>query len=160
MLALYRSGRQADALRSYQDARLLLIEELGLEPVEELKRLERAILVHDAALDAPQAGHPPPPAPRGREARRTVTVLFADVTSSKALGEPVDPESLRELIGRFFGELATTIRKYGGTVEKVAGDAVMALFGGPLAHRDDALRAARAALQMQTVLVALNVEFA
>ena len=70
-------------------------------------------------------------------ARKTVTVLFCDVTGSTAMGEELDPESLREVIQRYFAEMRAAIERHGGTVEKFIGDAVMAVFGAPLAHEDD-----------------------
>src|SRR5437867_12744758 len=91
--------------------------------------------------------------------RKTVTVLFCDVTGSTSLGEQLDPESLREVIQRYFDEMRTVIERHGGTVEKFIGDAVMAVFGVPQVHEDDALRAVRAALDMQSALATLNVEF-
>jgi class 3 adenylate cyclase/tetratricopeptide (TPR) repeat protein len=92
-------------------------------------------------------------------ARKTVTVLFCDVTGSTALGEELDPESLREVIQRYFAQMQTVIERHGGTVEKFIGDAVMAVFGVPLVHEDDALRAVRAAIDMQSELATLNDEF-
>jgi len=92
-------------------------------------------------------------------ARKTVTILFCDVTGSTALGEELDPESLREVIQRYFTEMRAVIERHGGTVEKFIGDAVMAVFGVPQVHEDDALRAVRAAIDMQSALDALNVEF-
>jgi class 3 adenylate cyclase len=92
-------------------------------------------------------------------ARKTVTVLFCDVTGSTALGEELDPESLREVIHRYFAEMQTVIERHGGTVEKFIGDAVMAVFGVPVVHEDDALRAVRAAIDMQAALDTLNEEF-
>jgi predicted ATPase/class 3 adenylate cyclase len=92
-------------------------------------------------------------------ARKTVTVLFCDVTGSTALGEELDPESLREVIQRYFAEMQTVIERHGGTVEKFIGDAVMAVFGVPQVHEDDALRAVRAAIEMQAVLTTLEDEF-
>ncbi|HEY3763652.1 MAG TPA: AAA family ATPase [Gaiellales bacterium] len=92
------------------------------------------------------------------EVRKTVTVLFSDVAGSTALGERLDPESLREVMGRYFDVMRAAIERHGGTVEKFIGDAVMAVFGLPQAHEDDALRAVRAALEMRQGLDALNVE--
>jgi class 3 adenylate cyclase/predicted ATPase len=92
------------------------------------------------------------------ETRRTVTVLFADVSGSTALGEQLDPESLRALMGQYFAEMRTIIERHGGTVEKFIGDAVMAVFGIPAVHEDDALRAVRAAAEMRDRLVQLNGE--
>jgi class 3 adenylate cyclase len=91
-------------------------------------------------------------------ARKTVTILFCDVAGSTALGEELDPESLREVIGRYFTEMQAVIERHGGTVEKFIGDAVMSVFGVPQIHEDDALRAVRAAIDMQSALQALNVE--
>src|SRR6266571_1594904 len=91
-------------------------------------------------------------------ARKTVTVLFCDVTGSTALGEKLDPESLREVIQRYFTEMRAVLERHGGTVEKFIGDAVMAVFGVPQIREDDALRAVRAAIDMQSALDALNVE--
>ncbi|HYT80224.1 MAG TPA: adenylate/guanylate cyclase domain-containing protein [Actinomycetota bacterium] len=91
-------------------------------------------------------------------ARKTVTILFCDVTGSTALGEELDPESLREVIQRYFTEMRAVIERHGGTVEKFIGDAVMAVFGVPQIHEDDALRAVRTAIDMQSALEALNVD--
>src|SRR5438132_915096 len=88
--------------------------------------------------------------------RKTVTVLFGDVTGSTALGEELDPESLREVIQRYFTEMRGVIERHGGTVEKFIGDAVMAVFGVPQIHEDDALRAVRAASDMLAALGTLN----
>ena len=93
-----------------------------------------------------------------REVRKTVTVLFADVTGSTGLGERLDAESLRRVMSRFFEEMASILERHGGTVEKFIGDAVMAVFGVPVVHEDDALRAVRAATEMQAGLRALNGE--
>jgi class 3 adenylate cyclase/tetratricopeptide (TPR) repeat protein len=78
-----------------------------------------------------------------------VTVLFCDVTGSTALGEQLDPESLRRTMGRYFDEIRGIVERHGGTVEKFIGDAVMAVFGIPVAHEDDALRAVRAAAEIR-----------
>lgn len=91
-----------------------------------------------------------------REARKTVTVLFSDVTGSTGLGERLDPESLRQIMARYFEEMKAALEAHGGTVEKFIGDAVMAVFGIPTLHEDDALRAVRAALEMRDRLARLN----
>jgi class 3 adenylate cyclase len=85
-----------------------------------------------------------------------VTVLFADVTGSTALGERLDPERLREVLTAFFQAMREEIEAEGGTVEKFIGDAVMAAFGVPIAHEDDPSRALRAALRMQRRLEQVN----
>jgi class 3 adenylate cyclase/tetratricopeptide (TPR) repeat protein len=94
------------------------------------------------------------------ETRRTVTVVFADVSDSTALGEHLDPEALRRVMERYFAEARTAFERHGGTVEKFIGDAVMAVFGIPVAHEDDALRAVRAATEMRMRLAELNEELA
>jgi class 3 adenylate cyclase/tetratricopeptide (TPR) repeat protein len=90
--------------------------------------------------------------------RKTVTVLFCDVTGSTALGESVDPEALRGMLVRYFERMKTIVESHGGTVEKFIGDAVMAVFGVPVAHEDDALRAVRAGAEMLAVLPELGFE--
>jgi class 3 adenylate cyclase/tetratricopeptide (TPR) repeat protein len=99
------------------------------------------------------AGTPP-----SREVRKTVTVLFCDVSGSTAMGERLDPESTRRVMSRYFEAMREAIERHGGTVEKFIGDAVMAVFGIPVVHEDDALRAVRAAADMRSALVELNQE--
>jgi class 3 adenylate cyclase len=91
-----------------------------------------------------------------RETRKVVTVVFADVTGSTGLGERLDPESLRAIMGRFFEAMREVLERHGGTVEKFIGDAVVAVFGVPTLHEDDALRAVRAAADMRSELATLN----
>ena len=98
-----------------------------------------------------------PPA-AAREVRKTVTVLFCDVAGSTRLGEKLDPESLRRVMARYFDVTKTVLESHGGTVEKFIGDAVMAVFGVPAVHEDDALRAVRAAFDMREALGELNLE--
>jgi class 3 adenylate cyclase/tetratricopeptide (TPR) repeat protein len=90
--------------------------------------------------------------------RRTVTVLFADVADSTPLGERLDAESLRRVMSRFFEGMSVVLERHGGTVEKFIGDAVMAVFGIPELHEDDALRAVRAATELRQALAELNAE--
>src|SRR5215468_5566561 len=92
------------------------------------------------------------------EQRKTVTVLFCDLTGSTALGESLDPEPLRALLVRYFDRMKGIVEFHGGTVEKFVGDAVMAVFGIPQAHEDDALRAVRAAAEMQDALSELGLQ--
>jgi class 3 adenylate cyclase/tetratricopeptide (TPR) repeat protein len=100
----------------------------------------------------------PEPTPGDAQSRRLVTILFADVTDSTALGERLDPETLRRVMARYFEEMRAVLERHGGTVEKFIGDAVMAVFGIPHVHEDDALRAVRAAGEMRERLAALNEE--
>jgi len=100
-------------------------------------------------------GEPDVPA---ADVRKVVTVVFVDVTGSTALGERLDPEALRRVMGRYFDEMAGVIERHGGTVEKFIGDAVMAVFGIPRLHEDDAVRAVRAAIGMREALAVLNAD--
>ncbi len=93
-----------------------------------------------------------------REVRKVVTVLFCDITGSTELGERLDPEALRLLLARYFERMKHIIESHGGSVEKFIGDAVMAVFGVPTVHEDDALRALRAAVQMRDALPDLGIE--
>ena len=90
------------------------------------------------------------------ENRRLVTILFADLSGSTLLGERLDPEDLRRILTEYFGALSREIQRFGGTVDKYIGDAVMAVFGAPLAHEDDGERAINAALAMQDSIGRLN----
>ena len=88
--------------------------------------------------------------------RRTVSVVFTDLRGSTNLGERLDTESLREVLSVYFNEMRTVLERHGGTVEKFIGDAIMAVFGLPKLHEDDAVRAVRAALEMKKRLEELN----
>jgi class 3 adenylate cyclase/predicted ATPase len=92
------------------------------------------------------------------EERRIVTIMFADITGSTPLADRLDPEDMRAILTGYFNLMTQQIRKHGGTVEKYIGDAVMAVFGAPLAHEDDPDRALRAALDMQEALAKFNTE--
>ena len=97
-----------------------------------------------------------PPALPVREVRRTVTLIFCDLKGSTALAERLDPEAMHEVKERYFATMAAEITKHGGKIEKYIGDAIMAVFGLPLPHEDDALRAVRAAAGMQAALRGVN----
>jgi class 3 adenylate cyclase len=190
MLALYRSGRHAEALEAYQAFRRVLADQFGIDPPPRLRELEGRMLRQDASLDLgaepravaaadePVADRvaPPPPATRAcpscgtdvradsrycpacgatladaatpEEMLRLVTVLFADVVESTARAEAGHPEDVRALMTDYFAAMKGEIEAEGGSVEKFVGDAVMAVFGVPTAHEDDAARAVRAAVRM------------
>ncbi len=166
MLALYRSGRQAEALAAYQDARRVLADELGIEPSPALRELELLILRQDSSLDLPlPPGETPlarpadePGAEAPEEMLKLVTVLFVEVVGSTARAETHHPEELRDLMRDVFSALTPEIESEGGTIEKLAGDAIMALFGVPTVHEDDAVRAVRAAWRMLRRLERWNEE--
>jgi class 3 adenylate cyclase/tetratricopeptide (TPR) repeat protein len=90
------------------------------------------------------------------ETRKVVTIVFTDLVGSTSLGEQLDPETLRLVMSRYFDAMQATLERHGGTVEKFIGDAIMAVFGIPTLHEDDALRAARAAIEMRAALAELN----
>ncbi len=93
-----------------------------------------------------------------RSARKTVTVVFADIAGSTELGDRLDPETVRQVMSRYFRTTRRVLERHGGTVEKFIGDAVMAVFGIPVVHEDDALRATRASVEMAGSLGTLNKE--
>jgi class 3 adenylate cyclase/WD40 repeat protein len=93
-------------------------------------------------------------------ARKTLTVLFADLVGSTALGERLDPEALRGLVGRYYDVADAAVARHGGRVAMLAGDGVLAAFGLPVLHEDDALRAVRAAWDLREGLIGLNAELA
>ena len=170
MLALYRSGRQAEALAVYRATRKMLAEELGLEPSKELERLERLVLTQDSELDLPRLearaeprpAPEPPPRPRSSaqpaRVRRTVSVLFADCVGWTPLGERLDPEGLHGVLARYSETCANVLERHGGAVEKFVGDAVVGIFGLPTLHEDDALRAVRAAVDLRQAVADLSTE--
>lgn len=159
MLALYRTGRQTEALEVYRETRALLAEELGLEPSAELRDLERRMLAQDPELDAvrpePRAATVEAAPVRGR---RPATVVFADVVNSTMLGERLDPESLHRILERYSDVATTILERHGGTAEKFIGDAIVGFFGLSELHEDDALRAVRAAVELRDAVASLREE--
>ncbi len=149
MLALYRSGRQADALQVYQSGRRHLDEHLGIEPGPAVRELERRILNQDPALTPVSAPSPGSAPPRPREERKRVTLLLCDVLDARARPQPLDPEDADELMQRCAGRVRAELEGRGGTVQHAVGQNVMAAFGAPAAHEDDPERAVRAALAVR-----------
>jgi DNA-binding SARP family transcriptional activator len=171
MLALYRSGRQAEALEVYTNTRRKLVEELGIEPGPGLQLLEGSILRQDRSLELKAAPigatlKPSKPALTGTvrpwlpEERKTVTILLVDVAASTSAGAAPDAEAARRLVARFIGTAAGVLAGHGGSAEEVVGDALVGMFGIPTAREDDALRAVRAAVDLRHALAALNKELA
>jgi class 3 adenylate cyclase/DNA-binding winged helix-turn-helix (wHTH) protein len=160
MVALYHSGRQADALSAYRNLRRALVEELGIEPGPSLRALERQILTQDEDLQRPPPvaeAEPPPAAATVSHASehdelRLVTVLFADVVGSSALGERLAPDEVKALVGECVTMMSAAVEEYGGTVQAYQGDGICAYFGVPVAHEDDHERSARAALRILEVV--------
>src|ERR1044071_9110720 len=105
-------------------------------------------------------GSPRASAPTSRKERKFATALFADLVGSTALNEQEDPEVVQAVIGRTFDRFAKEIGAFEGLLEKFMGDGLLAVFGVPRAHEDDAERAVRAALEMQGILSELNRDFA
>ena len=95
-------------------------------------------------------------APPGREERKVVTVLFADLVDFTGRAERLDPEDVRATLGDYHGRVRAELERYGGTVEKFIGDAVVAVFGAPVAHEDDPERAVRAAFAVHDAVASLN----
>jgi DNA-binding SARP family transcriptional activator len=145
MLALYRSGRQRDALRAYQEARLELIEQFGLEPGEDLRALERMILAHDPTLELAR----PPQDERFDPGRRKNVVALA--LELVLVGGPAD-ETARARTASTLAEIALVIERHGGVIDELLPEGVTAVFGVPQAHDDDTMRALRTATEIRSGL--------
>ena len=144
MLALYRAGRQADALAAYRDAHRALVDGLGIEPSPDLRALEAAIL----RQEVPAPAQPPRRAvERPPHGRRWVTCVVSQLAGPDVPG--LDPESLQAVVERFHATGRTVFTSHGGSVIELHSDAVVAVLGMPLAHDDDAQRALRAAAELR-----------
>ena len=166
MLALYQSGRQAEALETYRDGRRILLDELGIDPSPALQDLEKAILRQDPVVSAPELAAAGPArhaaatversaaltalndSPAIADEVRPVTILFADVVGSTALGERLAPEETKALVGECVTIMSRAVEEYGGTVQAYQGDGICAYFGVPAAHENDPERAALAGLRI------------
>ena len=145
MLALYRAGRQADALEAYRSAYAALVDGVGIEPSPELRALEAAILRQDVPAPAPSpSAHP---AAVAVDARRLVTCAFAQLIHRDEHAS-LDAESLRTVLERYNDTARAICARYGGIAAELRSDAVLAVFGMPLAHEDDPQRALRAAAEL------------
>ncbi|MFN2524738.1 MAG: BTAD domain-containing putative transcriptional regulator [Actinomycetota bacterium] len=161
MLALYRAGRQAEALETYRSARSLLVDEIGLEPLPALRELHAAILRQDPSLALPvdrRAGRHLDASAASwlPHERRTVTIVAVDVAPA---AEPaVDAEAVGRMGARAASVATDVLERHGGRVERLIGDALIGFFGFPAAHEDDPQRAVRAAIEVRTAVEALNLE--
>jgi len=148
MLALYRSGRQAEALEVYHQFRSTLMEELGLEPSSALRELQAAMLRHDPVLAPGSATSRTPPA------RRPVTVLCVALQLAPSSAGPLDPEAHGVLNEHVVSGLTAVLERHGGKLAASDGEHLMGVFGVATLHEDDALRAARASLEAREALTA------
>ncbi|MFP3913466.1 MAG: ABC transporter substrate-binding protein [Actinomycetota bacterium] len=160
MLALYRSGRQAEALRAFSEARRRLVEELGVEPGPALQRLEEEILSHDPSLlaepDSPPRRSAPSAAlsagsePRSVPEQRLVTVIAAELLGWRSLIGLVGEAGLQHVGSEAVEAMREIVRRFGGTVQGESEWGLRALFGAPIAREDDTYRAIRAAIQINS----------
>src|SRR5690242_20417690 len=148
MLALYRSGRQTEALETYREFRSVLAEELGLEPSSALRKLEEAILRHDPVLA------PGPVTSGAPMARRPVTVLCVTVEVAPRSGGAPGPEAHGVVHEHVVSALTATLERHGGKLAAGDSEHLMGVFGVTTLHEDDALRAARASMEARDVLSA------
>ena len=151
MLALYRCGRQADALNVYQRARARLAAELGLEPGPALSALQQRILEQDPRLEPPRTAEAAPTPPdlaawaQAGEERKLITVLAAEFVIG---GAHLDPELLRAMLAPIQARVRAELARFGGSVDQFVGGSALAVFGVPVAHEDDPNRAVRAGLRV------------
>jgi DNA-binding SARP family transcriptional activator len=175
MLALYRADRQADALAAYQQARHVLIEELAIEPSEALQRLQRAILRQDPALAvsnvlavsdesandrasvAPMRADGSGGRERPEATRKTVTALVCDLAGTLEPEGDLDLEARGQRTSLVVADVTRVLEVHGGTLLPLIGEAVLAVFGHPAIHEDDALRAVRAATEVRARLAGIGI---
>jgi DNA-binding SARP family transcriptional activator len=146
MLALYRDGRQAEALEVYREFRSVLRDELGLEPSPQLRELETAILRQDSLASPVSAATGEP------LARRPVTVVCVLLRVDSDSGMSLDPEAYEVVIEQAVSSLTAVLERYGGKLAINADERLIGVFGAASVHEDDALRAMRASLETRRVL--------
>ncbi len=167
MLALYRSGRQAEALEAYQDARRALVDGLGIEPTRPLRDMQQAILEQDPALELESTPTPidevrmaprtqATPLADARATRKTVTALHVRTAITSIDGGHIDAEVLRSVTSLTLGVITAAIEAHEGSIDAVAADSVGGVFGLPLVHEDDPQRAVRAADEIQARLAEVS----
>jgi DNA-binding SARP family transcriptional activator len=145
MLALYRDGRQAEALEVYREFRSVLRDELGLDPSPQLRELETAILRHDSLAPpvSTEAGAP--------LARRPVTIVCVLLRVASDSGMDLDPEAYEVVKEQSVSDLTAVLERYGGKLAISADERLIGVFGAASLHEDDALRAVRASLEARRV---------
>jgi DNA-binding SARP family transcriptional activator len=148
MLALYRDGRQTEALEVYREFRIFLQEELGLDTTPLLRELEASILHHDPLLSPTSTTTATP------LARRPVTVLCVVLHVASSSGRALDPEAHEAVNEHAVSQLTAILERHGGKLAISAGDRLAGVFGAASVHEDDALRAARASLEARNELAA------
>jgi DNA-binding SARP family transcriptional activator/tetratricopeptide (TPR) repeat protein len=157
MLALYRCGRQVEALAIYRDTRQILISELGMEPSRELQLLQQRMLAHDAELDLPRGVDLARRVAIGEQpvgpVRRLVTVV---VVAGFVKGAEIDPEPMHRILERYSATCRDIVQRHGGSVQGQVGDTITGIFGLAELHEDDAERALRAAIEIRTAVAEAN----
>jgi DNA-binding SARP family transcriptional activator/tetratricopeptide (TPR) repeat protein len=158
MLALYRCGRQVEALGAFRDARQVLVRELGIEPSRELQQIQERMLAHDPALDSPLRAEAVPDRVQVHQqrvdpARRLVTVAAIFV---RAKGPGIDPESMHRISEEHSAMCRDVIQRHGGSVQGYGGNTIIGVFGLADLHEDDAARAGRAAVGIRDAVAEAN----
>ena len=146
MLALFTLRASAEALGAYRDARRVLLDELGLDPSPQLRALERAILRHEAGLPARMPS---------RAGRREIVCLAAEIRATDRAG-PLDPEVLGDVMKQCHAAAEAVASVHGDPLRELRGDGMVAVFGTPVAHEDDARRAADTAAALMARLTGVG----
>jgi DNA-binding SARP family transcriptional activator len=148
MVALYRAGRQGEALDVASRMRRTLSQELGIQPSPALATLERQILEQDPSLDPVIPKRPS----AVREARKTVVAMTVRVTAAALTGSTLDPEVVHPMTARVAARLNEIVRRHGGLVYETLPTSITVVFGLPSVHEDDAARAVRTAVELRAQL--------
>ena len=155
MLALHRSDRRQDALAAYQEARLAIVEESGMEPGEELRALQRRILQDDPTLMPGAAAGEAVEGP-DQLARKVIAVCIVELL----VDDELDVEAARGVVSRGLASLEEIVLRHGGTVEQLLGEEAITVFGLPSAHEDDVLRALRSVVELRDAMTPLPIRAA